>query len=342
MTFPKFSLPAPARSLIVRAYLRRLAMDDRPIVLGPWRSELGFEQLYWLPFLQWALKTYKISPERCIALTRGGVGLLYPAKHAVDLFTLRTVDEVRLENAVDAEQRKMLKQMTVTAWDRRVAAEAVEKQHGKGARFHLLHPSWMYWLFDPTWNEHATLRHIVRHCDFSPLPVPDLPKGLELPKGFVAVRFYERHTFPLHQQVATMAREIVQGIAAKYPVVLLNQSLFADDHVDLPLAGQNIFLLPKVAPEQNLLLQAAVLARSQAFVGTYGGVAQWALMYRKPSLSFYTHFGGTLQAHRTLSNMLSAQMNCPFEVSDLRAIKLWKSALGPVTVQEPAPEPVAA
>ena len=342
MKSSRFTLPASARSLIVRAYLRRLAAIDRPIVIGPWRSELGFEQLYWLPFLNWALKRYKINPDRCIALTRGGLGALYPAKQSVDLFTLRTVDQVRLENQVDYEQRKILKQTSVTAWDTLVAQEAVERYHGKGQRFHLLHPSWMYWLFDPTWNENATLKHVVRHCDFSPPPVPDLPKGFELPKRFVAVRFYERHTFPLHPQVVGLAREIVQGIASKYPVVLLNQQLFTDDHVDLPLTGQNIFALPKVDPVDNLLLQAAVLARSQAFVGTYGGVAQWALLYRKPSLSFYTHFGGTLQAHRTLSNMLAAQTNVPFECSDLRAMKLWSAALGPVTIEEPEHEGVGA
>jgi hypothetical protein len=67
------------------------------------------------------------------------------------------------------------------------------------------------------------------------------------------------------------------------------------------------------------------------------------LRYGKPSLSFYTQFGGTLQAHRTLSNMLSAQMSVPFECSDIRAMKLWQAALGPVVLEpEPQPEPVAA
>lgn len=234
----------------------------------------------------------------------------------------------------------MLKQTSATAWDLQVAQESVERQFGKGQRFHLLHPSWMYWLFDPSWTERATLKHVALHADFSDMPVPSLPDGMELPKTFVAVRFYERHTFTLHPQVMKMAREVVAGIASKYPVVLLNQTTCFDDHSDMPFEGPNIFTLPQLDPSENLLLQAAVIARSQAFVGTYGGVAQWALRYRKPSLSFYTHFGGTLQAHRTLSHMLSAQMNVPFEVSDIRAMKLWHAALGPLVLEpEPAPEP---
>lgn len=331
MRLPRLTLSARQRSLVVRAYLRHIARSGKPIVFGPWRSELGFEVLYWLPFLRWACTTYGIAPERCIALSRGGMGALYPAAKSVDLFSLRTVDEVRIENQVDYERRKLLKQMDVTAWDRTVAREAAINAIGATPepRFHLLHPSWMYWLFEPVWEEHASLRHVARHAEFSALPVPPLPEGLILPDKFVAVRFYERHTFPLHEQVQSLVRDMVRGLASKHPVVLLNTPLFVDDHTDLPIDGPDIHVLPTVAPEQNLVIQAAVLARCQAFVGTYGGVAQWALQYRKPSLSFYTHFGGTAQAHRALNQVLAAQTNTPFEVADLRATKLWEAVLGP-------------
>ena len=334
------SLSPSWRSLAFRAYLRRLTLDDQPIVLGPWRSELGFEVLYWLPLLRWALTTYGIKPERSVALSRGGLGGLYPAAHHLDLYQLRGVDAVRLENQVDLDANKMLKQVRATPWDRAVAAEAVTRIYGKEQGFHLLHPSWMYWLFEAVWAERASLQHVAQHTEFSALPVPNLPEGFVLPKHFVAVRFYERHTFPFHPEVVTMAREMVQGLASQFPVVVLNQQLFADDHVDLPLEGKNIYPLPKVAPEQNLVMQAAVLARADAFVGTYGGMAQWALLYRKPSLSFYTQFGGTAMAHRTLSQILASKLQVPFEVADLRAMRLWKAALGPVVLpKEPEPEP---
>lgn len=341
MTIPRLTLSARQRSLVARAYLRHIARSGKPIVFGPWRSELGFEVLYWIPFLRWACHRYGIAPERCIALSRGGMGALYPAAKAVDLFSLRLVDEVRLENQMDYERRKLLKQMDVTPWDRQMAKEAFTSIDMRPGACYLLHPSWMYWLFEPVWEERASLRHVASHCEFSALPVPDLPDGLTLPSKFVAVRFYERHTFPLHEQVQSIVRDMVQGLASKHPVVLLNTPLFVDDHTDLPIEGPNIHHLPAVAPEQNLLLQAAVLARCQAFVGTYGGVAQWALQYRKPSLTFYTHFGGTAQAHRSLSEVLSAQTNTPFEVCDLRVVKLWQAVLGPVVLQ-PEPEPMAA
>ena len=319
------------RSLVTRAYLRYLASTRGPIVLGPYRSELGFEVLYWLPFLKWALKAYGISPDRCVALSRGGMGAFYGVAHVVDLYELKTVDEVRLENQVDAEARGLMKQTGVTTWDREIARAAVEKAGLKGGP-HLLHPAWMYWLFEDFWGDRAGVVPLLSsHTDYTPLPTVNLPEGFTLPKAFVAVRFYDRHTFPLHEETRRLVTEVVHGLAETIPVVILNQATCFDDHVDLPLSGPNVYALPTVKPESNFVMQAAVLSRAQAFVGTYGGVAQWALRYARPSLSFYTSFNGTASAHLALSQRISQRSNVPFEVCDLRALALWQSALKHVT-----------
>lgn len=198
---------------LLRAYLRYLASTTRPIVLGPFRSELGFECLYWLPFLAWAVKHAGIPREQCIALSRGGMGHLYPAANQVDLYALRGIDAVRIENLVDAEARKMLKQTSVTAWDRAVAREAVDRVYKAGTRFHLLHPSWMYRLFEPFWNERANLPLVARHARYDPLPVPSLPVNVTLPKNYVAVKFYERATLPIQPEIKAIVRDMVAAIA---------------------------------------------------------------------------------------------------------------------------------
>ena len=55
-----------------QATLAREAAGSRPIIAGPWTSEVGYEALYWLPFLAWAADHYGVRPERMIALSRGG------------------------------------------------------------------------------------------------------------------------------------------------------------------------------------------------------------------------------------------------------------------------------
>lgn len=342
MTVARPRLNARSRSVVVMAYLRALAASKRHVVCGPFRSELGFEALYWIPFVQWALKYAGIPTDRCTAISRGGMGVFYPAKQQIDLYDLRGVDGVRLENQLDAQQRGLMKQTSVTAWDRQVCADAA-KQLGVG-KFAILHPSWMYWLFDDYWQERVGMRHIEQHANFTVPAVPNLPEGCELPPLFIAVRFYERHTLPFNPGTVPLIEAMVRQIATHLPVVLLNQSVFADDHTDLPLGHiPNVFSLPAIPASQNFILQAAVLARSQAFVGTYGGVAQWALRYKKPSLSFYADFRGTAIAHRSLSHHLSAAQGVPFDVGDMKALKLWAMTIPPMAaaVLQPSSQALA-
>ena len=45
-----------------------------PIVIGPWIGEVGFELLYLIPFLNRALRTYKLEDRRLVVVSRGGAG----------------------------------------------------------------------------------------------------------------------------------------------------------------------------------------------------------------------------------------------------------------------------
>src|SRR5687767_8551319 len=64
-----------------RRYLRRelekTAAGDAPIVVGPWTGEVGFELLYWIPFVRWACAEFGIDPRRLLVISRGGVGSWY-------------------------------------------------------------------------------------------------------------------------------------------------------------------------------------------------------------------------------------------------------------------------
>ena len=61
----------------VKSTLAREAAGSRPIIAGPWTSEVGYEALYWLPFLAWAADRYGVRPDRIIALSRGGTQAWY-------------------------------------------------------------------------------------------------------------------------------------------------------------------------------------------------------------------------------------------------------------------------
>ena len=49
----------------------------RTVVVGPWLSEVGYEVLYWIPFLRWVMAAFRLDPSRVVAVSRGGVGTWY-------------------------------------------------------------------------------------------------------------------------------------------------------------------------------------------------------------------------------------------------------------------------
>ena len=45
--------------------------SGRTILAGPWLSEVGFETLYWIPFLRWVKLAFRLDPSRVVAVSRG-------------------------------------------------------------------------------------------------------------------------------------------------------------------------------------------------------------------------------------------------------------------------------
>lgn len=325
------------RTAAVARLIADLKADTRPIVLGPWRSELGFEALYWLPFLRQLAAQVPHFDKRAAIITRGGLAPLYApvASQGIDLYALRSVTEVRRENLHDQMVGGLQKQMAPTAWDEDVVADAADAL-GLGALYHTVHPAWMYWSCDPFWSEDAGLKYLSRLCDFTPIAKPDL--GVALPPKYVAVKFYGRATFPYPDPtVAEFVTRIVSTVSQQTDVVLLTSSGEHDDHADIVTSGPRIHALPVTEkPEDNLWLQASVLAHATAFVGTYGGVSQLALRMGVPSVSFWSQWGGTAHAHLSLSSWLSKATQTPFLAGSIDDAFLWAQVVGGVTVQRPA------
>lgn len=308
-------------------------MSRKPIVVGPWRSEVGFESLYWLPFLRWFVRDYGIDPKRLVVLTRGGASVLYGTS-SVDLFRLRSVDAVRLENQYDWQQSKVQKQMRCTQWDRDVLKEAAAHVLGRTETFLTLHPSWMYWALEPFWNEDRGMAYLASMTDFAPVTGIKAVQQ-ELPSAYVAMKWYSRPTLEAHdEQVQRAISDIVSVVGAQSKIVLLQGTPECDDHSDLLIQHPSIVTVPPAPPQQNLAQQIQILAKAQAFIGTYGGMAQLALRLGIPSLSLYKEFGATAHAHLSLSSAISKKTRTPFLVGSLDDANGWRKVLSVPVMKE--------
>lgn len=321
---------ADQRLSALRQMVQGLGTDKAPIVIGPFRSELGFEASYFQPFASWLASQVKGFADRAVVLTRGGMAPLYgTTAKTVDLYQLRTVPEVRRENLYDYKKTQLQKQMTQTDWDTRVIEDAARVLN-LGPVYHTVHPAWMYWGFSPYWEETQGLRYLQKFTSYAPIPKPvRFPGSEQLPETYVAVKFYGRATLPYpDSDVESFISRTVATIAAQVPVVLLSSANEYDDHSDIPIEGPNVFALGgQCPPEQNLLMQASVLAHAKAFVGTYGGMAQLAVRLGVPSVSVWKEFGGTAHAHLSLQSWISKATRVPFVAGSIEDAGLWQGVL---------------
>jgi hypothetical protein len=275
----------------------RIAASGRPIVVGPWTGEIGFELLYWIPFVEWVRRQWSIAPEREIVISRGGVASWYGVDEAnyADIFSVVTPAEFK--EAIADEKRK---QRRVAPLDRRVV-EAVIGRRGS-AEPELLHPGFMFRLFAPFWSDEAGYSRIDRftryrliqndaRCDSTMTGGQSRQAPLSgLPSDYVAVRFYFSECFPDTADNRAFAQTVVASLAERIPVVLLNPGFSVDDHRDWApsAAGRIHTIADRTSPDRNLAMQTAIIGGARACVGTYGGYSYLAPMCRVPAVAFFS------------------------------------------------------
>ena len=284
-----------------------LAQTTQPILLGPWTSEMGFEALYWLPYLQQLRHRYHLDPQRLIAVTRGGAGAWYDVPRTVELYDYLPAKDLRLSALQAQAADGSIKQRGMTAWERRLLALLAERLGLR--RYYVLHPSWMYQALEPWWGPQTMpFSAAIEQLRFTPIPAVPVPVGLSLPEQYVVVRWYQRATWPLREDLVDWTQAVVRVLAERMPVVVLQSSTYADDHVDFPvLTGPNITLVRADPWRDNLAVQSAVLQRAAAFVGTWGGVAQLAVRLGIATAAFFDRWHSCSYAHKVLTEWLALQ-----------------------------------
>lgn len=290
-------LPAPVRGAAARMVARRraslvgrhleqLARDRRPILLGPWLGEVGFELLYWIPFLSWFCRQYAIPRDRVIAVSRGGASAWYAGfvDRSHDALAFMSQEEFRRKNADRTEHLGEQKQVAWTLLDEEIVALVREREQTDVA---VLHPSTMYRLFAPYWWGHRPIAWIHQYADFSPIAPPSL--GVSLPANYTAVKFYFNDCFRNTPQNRAFVDRTIRGLADEGPVISLSTGVSLDDHAPCePDVAAMHDIQHLLSPQSNLMVQSAIVAGAKRFVGTYGGFAYLAPLCGIPALSYYS------------------------------------------------------
>lgn len=312
------TVPRLMRDVSIRRELAAVARGTQPIIVGPWLSEVGFETLYWVPFLRWFVDHYRVDPARLVIVSRGGAGAWYGelAGRYVELLDLFTPAEFAQRNA-ERYARGDQKQTAVGAFDAEIL-NRLRAERGLAAAT-VCHPSAMFRLLRQFWLGNESLQYALDYLHYRPV-VPPPVAGLSLPDRFAAVKFYSGRSLPDVPANREAVRALVRRVAGDLPIVLLDTGLAMDEHTDITWQDTNVIpLAQQLTPRDNLAVQAAVIARASLYVGTCGSLAWLAPMLGTETIAVYaddTLLGPHLYAARYAYRQLDAP---PFVALDLAA-----------------------
>jgi len=304
--------------------LAKLADSDKPIIVGPWLSEVGFELLYWIPMVRWAQQTYGLDRERLIVVSRGGVAGWYGeiANRYCELFDFFNPEEFATFNKERQKASGMQKQKQISP----VEGELLKRvQQSLGLDdCELLHPNVMYsGMLRYHWSQRSSMDHLLLHTRYEKMDIPE-PGEIEarLPRNYYAVRFYTRESFNDSPDSRKFVRGLLEQMLERRDVVLLDSPFKIDDHdnVEWAKAAGNgtkfnnrlIQAADWMTPANNLDVQTRIIARSRGFVGTYGGLSYLAPFFGKPSIAFHERTDDVMDAHVNTAMTVFRGMNAPF------------------------------
>lgn len=296
----------------VHRQLARLVRGRGPIVAGPWLGEVGFELLYWIPFLAWFVEHFDVQRERLVVISRGGTRDWYGhlASRYYDVFDQIGIDDFLTRNQQRSAELGEQKQIGITLFDRELLKPVLSAVGGQESQ--VLHPSTMFRVFRPYWWGHTTAAWVQRHACFRQLRLPPQNELVaRLPPGYVAVKFYYNDSFPATARNRAFARDVLHALRARGPVVSLSTGLAVDDHEgweeEEGLAAHGI--RADLKPANNLALQTQVIANATAWVGTYGGFAYLAPFHGVPSTAYYSVEACFSARHLALANDVFAKLS---------------------------------
>ena len=290
--------PWLSAELSAEAALVRAAEGDGPVVFGPWTGDPDLELLYWVPFLRWARRRFKIDKERVIVISRGGAGGWYEGLGTyLDLSELFDPEALAaLEQARVQELARRGKKFGLTEPDRQIFRRLDRRLGFRG--FSVLPPWAMHLLFERYWSGQAGPAFIAEHTRFAPLKLKEkkirqLCPGL--PARYLAMGFEGGSSFPDRTETRAFASELVRRAARRIEVAVVGGDGWLEAAVG-EAAGVHWIGLD---PVQAQAVGSAVMAGAEAYVGAQTWLAYAASAFGRPAVWVQSEPDLRQLAHRT-------------------------------------------
>lgn len=283
-------------------YLKLCAESKKPLIFGPWLSEIGYEVLYWIPFIRNYCKNNLIDPKNIYIISRGGVSNWYSdfANNYFDAFEVISPNNLKREIDFKIKNCGGQKQNYLTDFEKLIVDEA--KAYFKLEDAMLIHPGIMYSIFYSFWRGDFQVNQLLKLCQFNLFQSNCQIEAVvnSLPKDFIAIKFYFNNCFIESCESKTFIKNLITKLAEYNDIVVLDSGLELDDHYQADIIkNERIHYIDEkiMTPKSNLAIQALVLSKARLFIGTYGGFSYMPIFYNVPSIGIFTHDNRFLQTH---------------------------------------------
>jgi len=317
-----------AKLLAERRVLRQIRATAvrGPLFVGPWLSEVGYETLYWVPFLKWVQQRFELDSRDLIAISRGGVQSWYEgiADTYVELFDAMTPEDFNRRNQSRQSEGATHKQMGLSSLDQELLTFARKQTGAVDAA--VLHPALMYRLFREFWLGYRPLSFVQDHVVQTPWRIAPRFDLTSLPTDYVAVKLYTALSLPSSDANRQRLRGLVHQLAKNSHVVLLDTGVAFDDHDDYVFEGNPRVhtLRHLMTPANNLGVQTEVIARARTFVSTCGGLAWVGPLMGVPTVALFSD-PQLLRAHLFYARTVYLNSDAaPFQTVDIGGLQMFQ------------------
>ena len=279
-------------------------IKEEYVLFGPWTSEIGFELLYWIPYLK---KNFPLKDKKIIIISRGGVDKWYKFANYYKYFNLLDlVSNNEIKKHFD--NRQLIggqKQFFIESLDKKIIEKVKEKLNIDSLK--VIHPKEMYNFFKPYWNGIYTFG--LRAVAEKEMKFKDFDKiDLQI-KNFVACKLYSSSILNISKNKEYYSKKIkviLNEILKKHNIIFLDFQIDDDHEVinfnDLDTNENKFYFVKDIVKnidiKNNLSIQSSLVQRSEFFLGTYGGFAYLPAYYNKHSIGLWNDNSKLIYRHQ--------------------------------------------
>jgi hypothetical protein len=301
------------------------------LIIGPWYSEIGYELLYWLPYLWKRFATDIKKYERIIVISRGGVGAWYSWIKRAEYVNIEDIDS-KLLNKIFTERKhgSFQKQMKFGTHEKKILDKFFSKYSINKEDCDILDPSFIFlsiWGFLLEERGVKSLKPLL-HKDFK-IPKNDLHSNIILDENnyfselqpYIAIKIYSNSCLEINDNSTFYLNKIKLILQRfkklNYNFVLLDFDI-GDDHSQMKLNNElfddlNIKRMSQMIDEidvkNNIGIQSQIVKFSKFTLTSYGGFSYLAPMYDLKSLSISNKNEKIIFRHSQTSKIINNQVD---------------------------------